>query len=527
MYKVVIADDDKVIQEGLMEEIGWEALGFEVIGTYNDGEELIEFLGSVQVDVVVTDIKMLHVDGIEVARYVYETALPCKVVFISGHKEFEIARQAIRYGVTDYILKPTIDAEVEAVMRKIREELDMRASDMELRRRTESYWSELQPVLAKKLVSSILMGALEDKAELQQRMKLVYPDVEVEYCPCILASMEIVGYDSFIHDWTYGTEQFHDAIENFVSFYRKSGYFHVAYRDMGRIRLFVVMKEYRDTYEENVALCKMQLDQFVESFREVFVPDIVVDIDRIFSNIYEVIDHRSEVVNMTAGWRDQTLYLWEQRKEILTNIMEGNISLAQNIMKSSLNCFTDIRAGRDFMKETLNKISELLKNQNPVQAERMRSFLDAGNLPVMHSVAEMEQYCDRFFDRMKSKEGMKEQFDENYLVNQIKEYVEQHIYEDMCLEDVANNIFISSRHLSRIFKKQTGETFLQYVTSRKMEKAAKLLLEPGRKVSQISEMLGYKTSWHFAKLFYNFYGCNPSEYQHEKLQGERNELRKG
>ena len=92
-----------------------------------------------------------------------------------------------------------------------------------------------------------------------------------------------------------------------------------------------------------------------------------------------------------------------------------------------------------------------------------------------------------------------------------------HILEDIRLEDAANEIFISTTHLSRIFKQQTGETFLQYVTKKKMEKAAELLSDPHYKIYQVGECLGYKTPRYFSKLFYNVLGYYPSQYRREIL----------
>ena len=103
MYKIIIADDEKFIQEGLVNLIDWKSLGFEIAGVFEDGADVIEYLNTMPVDVVLTDIKMKHISGIVTAKYIYENEIPCKVVFISGYKEFDLVLQAIKYGVEDYI----------------------------------------------------------------------------------------------------------------------------------------------------------------------------------------------------------------------------------------------------------------------------------------------------------------------------------------------------------------------------------------------------------------------------------------
>ena len=149
---------------------------------------------------------------------------------------------------------------------------------------------------------------------------------------------------------------------------------------------------------------------------------------------------------------------------------------------------------------------------------RVQPYLDYHNILNLESDSHMVEVCNQIFDVMKSNEAMSAQFDKNSLVNRMMEYVDLHIYDDINLEDVANELFISSSQLNRILKKQIGETFLQLVTKRKMEKAAELLHDPQYKVYQVGERLGYKTPRHFSKLFQNFSGYYPNQYRNEVLK---------
>lgn len=101
MYRLVIADDEKRIRQGLKNIIDWNSLGFEVTEIFADGQDIIEYLDYMIPDVILTDIKMNNVSGLEVAKYVFEHKLPCKVVLISGYQEFELAVQGIRYNFSE------------------------------------------------------------------------------------------------------------------------------------------------------------------------------------------------------------------------------------------------------------------------------------------------------------------------------------------------------------------------------------------------------------------------------------------
>ena len=156
MYKVAIADDEKIIQEGLTESIDWEEMGFQVVGCFSDGTDLMEYLDSMPVDVVITDIMMNRAGGIEVAKYIQQESLPCKVVFISGHSDFELAHKAIKYGVVEYMLKPIQLDEVTAVLRRIKDELDRSANDDAFRSKQEEHRSKLQLFMKEQDILRIL-----------------------------------------------------------------------------------------------------------------------------------------------------------------------------------------------------------------------------------------------------------------------------------------------------------------------------------------------------------------------------------
>ena len=113
MYKVLLVDDEALIREAISENIPWEEMGFELIGSCENGREAMERMKEAAPDLLLTDIYMRYVDGIELARYVHENHPDTKTVIISGYDEFEYAKQAVRYQVMEYILKPVTPSEKE------------------------------------------------------------------------------------------------------------------------------------------------------------------------------------------------------------------------------------------------------------------------------------------------------------------------------------------------------------------------------------------------------------------------------
>ena len=124
MYKALLVDDEALIREAISENIRWEEMGFELVGSCENGRDAMNLIRQNPPDLILTDICMPYVDGIELARYVHENYPDTKTVIISGYDEFEYAKQAVRYQVMEYILKPVTPAELTEVLQRARASLD-------------------------------------------------------------------------------------------------------------------------------------------------------------------------------------------------------------------------------------------------------------------------------------------------------------------------------------------------------------------------------------------------------------------
>lgn len=138
----------------------------------------------------------------------------------------------------------------------------------------------------------------------------------------------------------------------------------------------------------------------------------------------------------------------------------------------------------------------------------------------MKTLKEIDDYCSRIFDRILMADEKKEGTNTGDLIKRAKAYIQENIYQDISQEEIANQLFICTAYLSRLFKKETGETFTQYVTRTKIEKSIELLKDPKYKTYQVGEILGYKTPRYFSRLFRAQTGLNPSEYRKKILNQE-------
>jgi two-component system response regulator YesN len=140
-YRLLIVDDEQEVREILSEIVDWDSLGFEVVQTLKDGREAIAYLKEHAVEAVLTDIKMTFESGIDIAQYINDQRLSVKVVLLSGYQEFQLAREAIRYNVSDYLLKPTDLDELYRVFQKLKKELDLGMQDEQTWRKHKNLFS--------------------------------------------------------------------------------------------------------------------------------------------------------------------------------------------------------------------------------------------------------------------------------------------------------------------------------------------------------------------------------------------------
>ncbi|RAV06390.1 response regulator [Paenibacillus sp. YN15] len=188
MYKLIIADDEEIIRSGLKDIVNWQRLGFEIAGTFADGREVIAFLEDNAVDVVLTDIKMTFVSGMEVARYISERGLPTKVLLISGFQELNLAMSAIKFKVQDYILKPIDLDELTAALKKLRELLDKERRSLQAQAGASLMESRLSAV-KDHFFARLLAGSVEKQEELKSLFDVVYPGLRFDQCVCFRAEL--------------------------------------------------------------------------------------------------------------------------------------------------------------------------------------------------------------------------------------------------------------------------------------------------------------------------------------------------
>ena len=516
MYKVIIADDEKIIRVGLKNLIDWNALGFEIIESFGDGQEIIEYLEYAMPDVIITDIKMNHVSGIDVACHVFERHLPCKVVLISGFQEFDLALKAVRYGVKDYLLKPiSVDA-IEETFGKLKADLDAFHAEEAQKAADKERLEESNLLLEERFFSDLVMGVTDSSEYIKNCLNILYPKMDVEHSRCLLADIDIQEFDHFMdHVWAYNYDQLEVNLHHFLQIYKNEYSFHLVYKNGGLLEVVGIHIGEAGERESCQEEAQRALDCLLQEMEQTFQFKAHAQIRRIYDTVYDMIRLSEDIQDRAESVSGYEQRLEEQKKLIMSNISLGNIVTAQKLFHNILTELGGFPTGKrnNIIIEILTTMNTVLRDVNEKLWQSLQPYFNYSAVLTMGKSEEVRIHCDRIFDRIKAANEKKEYYDTNSLINKAKAYIQENIYRDISQEETANQLFICSSYLSRLFKKQTGESFIQYVTRVKMEKAVELLKDPQYKTYQVSQMLGYKTSRYFSRLFRAQTGMNPSEYR--------------
>ncbi|MDF2657646.1 MAG: hypothetical protein K0Q94_437 [Paenibacillus sp.] len=421
-YRIVIVDDEEDIREGLHDLVDWSGLGYTVVARLEDGREAISYIQSYPVDVILTDIKMTFVSGLELAKYVFDRQLPIKMVLISGYKEFEFAQQALHYRVAHYLLKPTKLGDIHRVFRELSAALDQDKAEKERSLGIQSRNEEMLSLLRRQLFSDMIGGFLPDLEELRRRLPWTGLSLDPDNSSACVYTIRIPA-DGQNPDAAADAEG--SRIFRFLqSQYREELDFvlHVPLRnEADGVRMIAI----------DLGAGRENIDPFAER--------VVAHFDTIKGRIMAVLGLEAELKHRQSYGR-------------LTDLA------------------VSARRAAEPPSTRFGRVSPLAEHPEPGSYDPL-------------------------------------------VIQKAKSYIQEKYNEDLSLDDVAEHVYLSPVYFSRLFKKQTGRNFTEYVTEIRMLRAMEYLRQPQYKVYEIGSIIGFKSVKYFFKLFKQYAGCTPTEYR--------------
>ena len=527
MYKVIIVDDEDAVRERLYQQLLSLNGDFEIVGQFQNGFDALLSGVSLAPDLLITDIKMPYIDGIDLIKRMKLELPLLQTIIISGFDSFDYAKQAISLGVIGYITKPITIDELSETLKKAKEELDKRNTidnDLEeLKRKADSGLKLMQNSDLSKLIT------LKDIPENFQE-KLVADGIDLKYKYTILAAIDFddelnqISYSKMELVTLYLEKYIQDELVNtnirYILFDNSSefGLFLLSNEKFEKeklqeilVRILAKIKRGCET-EMSIGLSEVKEDVEQKSYRELFRHALRTLEYRtvIGSNIVIFFDDINKN-KITSGKVDENEF-----KTITYEVLYGEISKAKERITRLLNTINTDNFKETYLFILNNLIDSLLKACVSLQS-LFESYMTYDEIAVKaYSIKSNEQLIDfinMLVDKIDkiNKESRQRGVEASF--RQIISFIENNYKNSMLsLEDVAKELNYSVSYISAILKKNKT-SFTKYLTDVRMEKAKYLLKNTEEKILSIANEVGYDDPYYFSHCFKKNSGMSPAEYR--------------
>jgi len=507
IFNFIMIDDEDFILDNLANSFDWNKMGFNLLATFKNPLKALEFLEDGQVEMVISDIKMPNMSGLDLAKLIKEKYPDIFIVMLSGHRDFEYARAAISLGVFSYLLKPVKHSDITDVFSELWVKLS------EKKKEEEDFASfENVPLPMQKAISDLIEKKSTDFSELKSILKNNNIDIEdIERVPAALVEIELTDLENYLKTvWTHSKDQLFSAIKN-IATDSEIVLIPTKYLLFDRTEFLAISKT--DDCEIFLnSLRRFQSGFNMNCFELLNLASIVI-INPIAKNLSALL-LQSETEDRIK-YEASMLFKYILSGDSLKSDARLSEILAENENSADYMC---IFAYQIYLK-LIEKISFDDLKSFRIYPENLKIpvELDVYNFPknidvMISSLNNTIKYSAMYFSG-----NLQENQD---IISKVKHYIDQHYMEKITLSTVANYVFFSESHFSRYFKKETGLNFIDYLSFIRIKNAQELLLKTPLNVNEICEMVGYPTTRHFYKKFKEQTGFTAQEYRKRFLELE-------
>lgn len=526
LYKLLVVEDEDLIRDAIVSGIDWAAAGFLVRGA-EDGEAALKIVRSFEPDIVLTDIRMPFIDGLELTRILRREFPDTIVVILSGHDEFSYAQEALSLGVKEYIQKPiTPDALIRSV-RALGQELDVRHSSQYRERRLREQLRQSLPSLRERVLNSIVHNLIKP-AEIEAMLDLT--DLRLRgqgYTVCLIEpepDEALSGEADVLLSMSIGQIIERELGDDGVTFLSSTGRRVLIYaartQEVERPYVFALLRDINDAIgAEHGIVCTTAIGTRVKTLSELYI-----SYESAKSALEQrIFDGRGKIYDAYDLSAPQDYYPFDQLQSLLAQFR----SLPAGDFKDVLDgFFTELRQMRALSGTNLLALMLDLVNGGHRQLLAAGGG-DDGKLPDVYdklfSIGTLDEYqttVTRFFIALHEKLEAQRRSKGSLLIEKICSHINDHFADSaLSLNTVASAVYISPTYLSILFKKEMGCTFVDYISRLRMEKAKELLRDSQLKTYEAAERTGYNDPQYFSSCFKKYTGMTPSEYKARQKDG--------
>ncbi|MDR0268088.1 response regulator [Paenibacillus sp.] len=518
MYKVLLVDDEELDLEGMRQFIPWSELGMEVAGSVNNALSAREIMEKNPIDILVSDVNMPYMSGLELARAAQERLPNIRIIFVSGYQEFSYVQQALSLKAYNYVLKPMEDDELVASLLKVKRDLDEASKQREV----EEAYQHMFPIAKSDLLirlfesgdseswSKLLTSYQLDKLEWPVRVAVM----EVDKLPWEYAENRQIQQASPPMFW----QQVHEAVSSY-------GGIHYCKLNSQRIALLLEERGLEPCIDKLYQSIQHQwpisittglgepvytLAQLQTSYQQALKAvegkmflgkGTVIKYEEVRSEP-EMLDSRMLDIRMGALLKAMTEYDLVGIYDALENLFQSVANLRSKLTVHNLSNYIVWK-----LEQHLSGVGEDLFGLLGIEMQHLDILLEFETIKDIRSwlVLRVYEISERLHVKSNTKNGR--------FIQSVKKAIKDRMSENITLKDLAEQFSFSPSYLGVLIKEKSGYTFNELLVQIRMERACELLKQPGIKIYEVADQVGYRYLPYFSRQFKDKFGMTPLDYR--------------
>lgn len=516
MISVLIVDDEERVREGLSKFVPWKELGCYVSDGVESVKKALEILETEEIDVVLTDIMMPGLTGLDLISEAKKKNYECKFIILSGYGEFEYAQRALRLGAVDFLTKPVNFDDLNRVLLHAKSIIEKEQS---LYQEKQEYYHYRQMQFLNNMVKGLYSnsGMLETAGkEIGLHMENSYFSVLRIYIPGYKNDMDIQALKTGLSD----------MLETFL-------------RHWGRAYAFD-----NDIYELTVLFLPNDIDdkdgllKLQESMQTRFKRDFYIGVGRTYNHIFNAQDSYQEagkaleyrIVKKGGGiiyyeddikfFKSESLIKDETVQYIIAFLTQSNLQKLYELLDGifdetgciGINVSSIYETAIEYFIITNKYLSNYIsQNEKLLQIEDDNFILRA--IMEKNTIADIRDFLKKYTEKVLHILEKAKDHSQIGIIKNVQKYINEHYNEQITLNKLSEIFYLNPIYLSKMYKDKTGENFIDYLTRVRVEKSKKLLQDMSLKIYQVSEMVGYDSAKYFSRIFRELTGMTPKEYR--------------
>lgn len=540
MFELLIVDDESFVTDNLSTTFPWEDLGIEAVHTANSANEALTIFETRNIHVVITDIRMPGMSGLELIDRIHAISAKTKCILLSGYSDFQYAQKAVSSQAEAYLLKPVREDELMETVRGAIEQTKSEWQEVVSRQRTMYTLNEHLPLLRGALLDDLLQGKTVSMGTLSKKIDMLKLKVRMDQP---FAMMFLRMEQGFEHYDDYSLSLLEYSICNiceeifgalFALWHSKDVHGNLVFVITPNDRMPEEAEPGDGPYKKILERYSLELQESVNQYLKGSVSVLISewgvfphDLYRFYQKSISVIRSHPDnadgffigSIHIDDAEEFEPLRTIQEPPTLMHLLEAGRWEAAEQKFAAIVE---ELRTKRHYIHEYIAEVAFMVsfsishsvhKQGKSIEAVAKECLIGSADHEALRHIDSLERWGVGLIDRIKQQTITEAKGSQRSIIQKINEFVQLHLETDVSLQTIADHVFLHPAYVSKIYKMETGEGLSEYIYRLRMERAAHLLTETNEKIHEISRKTGYQNPSHFSRVFKKFFNMTPDDYR--------------